>query len=148
MRCDAVCSRIFAGPVLRSVVALSRGCFQGLEDRWDGRFVRVFCGIEPATQRLSASFEVCHRLPANHDKRNALQVVMNRAAMVQRMDDTNKTRTYSIENSGLDAERFEDLLDLLDYFDDGRRQIMSYRKNQVTPRQAIPLTVLAKLVFM
>ena len=50
-------------------VELFRGHFQGLKDRWVRCLVRVFCGIEPITQRPSAGFEA---LPINYNGRNAL----------------------------------------------------------------------------
>src|SRR5215470_11866454 len=37
--------------------------------------------------------------------------------MIQRVDDTDKTRAYCAKIAGFDGERFEEVLDLLDLFD-------------------------------
>jgi hypothetical protein len=80
-------------------VELFRGRFQGLEDRWVRCLLRVFCGIEPTTQRLSARFEACHGLPLNYNWRNAFQVVIKLTEMIQRVDDPDKTRTRLTSNA-------------------------------------------------
>ena len=66
-------------------VELFRGRFQGLKDHRFGCLLRVFCGIEPTTQRLSARFEACRRLALCYDGRNAFQIVIELTEMIQCM---------------------------------------------------------------
>jgi hypothetical protein len=52
-----------------------------------------FVASSQTTQRLSARFEVCRRLTADYNGRNAFQIVMELTEMIQRVEDPDKTRT-------------------------------------------------------
>src|SRR5262249_33112091 len=85
VRCSAVSSSIFARPVLRSSLSCFEAASKALKMTEAGVSLGSFCGIEPITQRLGACFEVCQRLSTNYNRRNAFQVVMNLAEMIQRV---------------------------------------------------------------
>jgi hypothetical protein len=81
-------------PGLAFFVELFRGRFKGLEDGRVRCRLRILCGVQPPSQRLSSRFEARGGLPVVDDGRDARQVVMKLSEVVQCVTEADEAGTY------------------------------------------------------